>query len=48
MSDRIYIMNQAKIVGEMPASQATQENIMACIVGVSGEDSNADGKGSEA
>ena len=32
MSDRIYIMNQAKIVGEMPASEATQENIMACIV----------------
>ncbi|WP_034450308.1 multiple monosaccharide ABC transporter ATP-binding protein [Butyrivibrio sp. AE2032] len=32
MSDRIYIMNQAKIVGEMKASEATQENIMACIV----------------
>ncbi len=47
MSDRIYIMNQAKIVGEMKASEATQENIMACIVGVSGE-SSADGVGSEA
>ena len=32
MSDRIYIMNEAKIVGEIPASEATQENIMACIV----------------
>ncbi|MCR4775104.1 MAG: ATP-binding cassette domain-containing protein [Saccharofermentans sp.] len=32
MSDRIYIMNAAKIVGEMPASEASQENIMACIV----------------
>ena len=32
MSDRIYIMNEAKIVGEMPASEATQENIMACII----------------
>jgi len=32
MSDRIYIMNHAKIVGEMKASEATQENIMACIV----------------
>ena len=32
MSDRIYIMNASKIVGEMPASEATQENIMACIV----------------
>ena len=47
MSDRIYIMNQAKIVGEMKASEATQENIMACIVGVSGE-ASADGEGSEA
>ena len=47
MSDRIYIMNQAKIVGEMKASEATQENIMACIVGVSG-DNSADGEGSEA
>ena len=37
MSDRIYIMNQAKIVGEMKASDATQENIMSCIVGVGGE-----------
>ena len=45
MSDRIYIMNQAKIVGEMKASEATQENIMACIVGVSGE---VEGEGSEA
>ena len=49
MSDRIYIMNQAKIVGEMPASEATQENIMACIVGVGGEKPvGADSKGGEA
>ena len=48
MSDRIYIMNQAKIVGEMDAAVATQENIMACIVGVSGEKNSADGEGSEA
>ena len=53
MSDRIYIMNQAKIVGEMKASEATQENIMACIVGVRGESENAesvnaDSVGSEA
>ena len=38
MSDRIYIMNQAKIVGEIPASEATQENIMACIVKTGNED----------
>ena len=32
MSDRIYIMNEGKFVGEMPAYEATQENIMACIL----------------
>ena len=32
MSDRIYIMNEAKMVGEMKASEATQENIMALIL----------------
>ena len=32
MSDRIYIMNEAKIVGEMKAEDATQENIMAAIL----------------
>lgn len=32
MSDRIYIMNAAKIVGEMKAEDATQENIMASIL----------------
>ena len=32
MSDRIYIMNEARIVGEMKAEDATQENIMAMIL----------------
>ena len=32
MSDRIYITNAAKIVGEMKASEATQESIMAAIL----------------
>ena len=32
MSDRIYIMNEARIVGEMKAEDATQENIMATIL----------------
>jgi putative multiple sugar transport system ATP-binding protein len=32
MSDRIYIMNEGRFVGEMRASDATQENIMACIL----------------
>jgi putative multiple sugar transport system ATP-binding protein len=33
MSDRIYIMNASRIVGEMKASEATQENIMTMILG---------------
>ncbi|MBQ8947115.1 MAG: sugar ABC transporter ATP-binding protein [Lachnospiraceae bacterium] len=32
MSDRIYIMNEGRFMGEMQASEATQENIMAAIV----------------
>jgi putative multiple sugar transport system ATP-binding protein len=32
MSDRIYIMNEARIVGEMKAEDATQENIMQVIL----------------
>ena len=32
MSDRIYIMNEGKFVGEMKSEDATQENIMACIL----------------
>ncbi len=32
MSDRIYIMNEGKFVGEMKASEATQENIMTAIM----------------
>lgn len=32
MSDRIYIMNEGRFVGEMKSEDATQENIMACII----------------
>ena len=32
MSDRIYIMNAGKVLGEMKAKDATQENIMAMIL----------------
>ncbi len=32
MSDRIYIMNASRIVGEMKAEEATQENIMSMIL----------------
>lgn len=30
--DRIYVMNEGKIAGEMPADSASQEKIMACIM----------------
>ena len=32
MCDRIYVMNEGKIVGEMTAEEATQEKIMAAIL----------------
>ncbi|MBR5116838.1 MAG: sugar ABC transporter ATP-binding protein [Lachnospiraceae bacterium] len=32
MSDRIYVMNEGKMVGELSADEATQESIMAKIV----------------
>jgi len=32
MSDRIYIMNASRLVGEMKSSEATQENTMAMIL----------------
>jgi putative multiple sugar transport system ATP-binding protein len=30
--DRIYVMRDGKIVGEMPAKEASQELIMKCIM----------------
>ncbi|WP_170307731.1 multiple monosaccharide ABC transporter ATP-binding protein [Aliiruegeria sabulilitoris] len=32
MCDRIYVMNEGRIVGELPASKASQEKIMTMIV----------------
>ena len=32
MCDRIYVMNEGKIVSELTSEQATQEKIMACIL----------------
>ncbi|MDO5345858.1 MAG: sugar ABC transporter ATP-binding protein [Lachnospiraceae bacterium] len=32
MSDRIYVMNEGKIAGELNREEATQEKIMACIL----------------
>ncbi|MBO6240935.1 MAG: ATP-binding cassette domain-containing protein [Butyrivibrio sp.] len=36
MSDRIYVMNEGKIVGELDAGEATQEKIMAKILQTAG------------
>lgn len=33
MSDRVYVMNEGKIVGELQGEQATQESVMTCIMG---------------
>lgn len=32
MSDRIYVMNEGRIAGELDAAEASQEKIMACIL----------------
>ena len=32
MSDRIYVMNEGKFVGEFQQEDASQESIMACIL----------------
>jgi putative multiple sugar transport system ATP-binding protein len=34
MCDRIYVMSEARIVGEMDARSATQEAIMSSILSV--------------
>ena len=36
MSDRIYIMNEGRLAGEVDASEATQEYIMSCILTLGG------------
>ena len=32
MSDRIYVMNEGKMIAEMKGKDATQEKIMSCII----------------
>lgn len=32
MCDRIYVMNEGKMVGELAAEEASQESIMSCII----------------
>lgn len=32
ISDRIYVMNEGRFVGELSQAEATQENVMRCIM----------------
>lgn len=32
MCDRIYVMNEGRIVGELSREEASQESIMSCIL----------------
>lgn len=32
ISDRVYVMNEGKFVGELPKEEATQESVMRCIM----------------
>ena len=40
MSDRIYVMNEGKFVGELKQEEASQESIMACIMKAEREGGN--------
>lgn len=42
MCDRIYIMNEGRIVGQMSAEKASQEKIMQCIVSDTGRKADCD------
>ncbi|MNT85572.1 Xylose import ATP-binding protein XylG [compost metagenome] len=37
ITDRVYVMNEGRIVGEMPTSEASQEKIMRSIVRAEGK-----------
>jgi len=37
ITDRLYVMNEGRIVGEMPTSEASQEKIMRAIVRAEGK-----------
>ena len=45
MSDRIYVMNEGRIVGEFVRGEATQEGIMKCIMQSIGEGGNGNANG---
>ena len=37
ITDRLYVMNEGRIVGEMPTMEASQEKIMRTIVRAEGK-----------
>jgi len=37
LCDRIYVMNEGRIVGALPRAEASQERIMAMILGAPGK-----------
>ena len=37
ITDRLYVMNEGRIVGEMPTAEASQEKIMRAIVRAEGK-----------
>lgn len=43
MSDRVYVMNEGRMVGEFPIEEASSEVIMARILQTSGKDVSSDG-----
>lgn len=45
MSDRIYVMNEGRIVGEFKGEEATQEGIMTCILRSTTDVTGNDSKG---
>ena len=45
MCDRIYVMNEGKMVAEMSASEATQEKIMGAILKSDKKNLNEETKG---
>ena len=42
MSDRIYVLNEGRMVGEFTAAEATQEKIMGAILRSSGSNSKGE------
>ena len=44
MCDRIYVMNEGRIVGELSKAEASQERIMAMIMKATGRKTASEGE----